>query len=132
MCFAFFSRKLTPVEINYDVGNRELLSMKAALEEWRHWLEEANHPFLIIIDHHNLAYIREAKRLNRRQARWSSFFSRFKFSVTYRPDSENGKADALSRLLDTTDRPTYPDPILPSSVLIAPVQWSIHREIEQA
>ncbi|KAK3521406.1 hypothetical protein QTP70_004345 [Hemibagrus guttatus] len=29
----FFSRKLTPAEANYDVGNRELLSIKAALEE---------------------------------------------------------------------------------------------------
>ncbi|KAK3509524.1 hypothetical protein QTP70_000538 [Hemibagrus guttatus] len=35
---AFFSRKLTTAEANYDVGNQELLSIKAALEEWRHWL----------------------------------------------------------------------------------------------
>ncbi|KAL0167369.1 hypothetical protein M9458_039213, partial [Cirrhinus mrigala] len=33
---AFFSRKLTQAERNYDVGNKELLSMKAAIEEWRH------------------------------------------------------------------------------------------------
>ncbi len=33
---AFFSRKLTAAERNYDVGNKELLSMKAAIEEWRH------------------------------------------------------------------------------------------------
>ncbi|KAL0185475.1 hypothetical protein M9458_021172, partial [Cirrhinus mrigala] len=38
---AFYSRKLTQAEQNYDVGNRELLAMKAALEEWRHWLEGA-------------------------------------------------------------------------------------------
>ncbi len=38
---AFFSRKLTATEQNYDVGNRELLAMKLALEEWRHWLEGA-------------------------------------------------------------------------------------------
>ncbi|KAK3510407.1 hypothetical protein QTP70_005899 [Hemibagrus guttatus] len=30
---AFFSRKLMAAEANYDVGNRELLSIKAALEE---------------------------------------------------------------------------------------------------
>ncbi len=30
---AFFSRKLTSAERNYDVGNKELLSMKAAIEE---------------------------------------------------------------------------------------------------
>ncbi|KAK3516954.1 hypothetical protein QTP70_028250, partial [Hemibagrus guttatus] len=31
---AYFSRKLTPAEANYDVGNRELLPIKEALEEW--------------------------------------------------------------------------------------------------
>ncbi|KAK3520309.1 hypothetical protein QTP70_020547 [Hemibagrus guttatus] len=36
---AFYSRKLTVAEVNYDVGNLELLAIKAALEEWRHWLE---------------------------------------------------------------------------------------------
>ena len=33
---AYLSRKLTPVEMNYDVQNKELLVAKAALEEWRH------------------------------------------------------------------------------------------------
>ncbi len=36
---AFFSHRLTPTEHNYDIGNRELLVVKLALEEWRHWLE---------------------------------------------------------------------------------------------
>ncbi len=60
---AFFSRKLTAAERNYDVGNRELLAMKLALEEWRHWLEGATHPFLVLTDHKNLEYLRSAKRL---------------------------------------------------------------------
>ncbi|KAK3570711.1 hypothetical protein QTP86_025255 [Hemibagrus guttatus] len=42
---AFYSRRLTPAERNYDVGNRELLSIKADLEEWHHWLEGAHIPF---------------------------------------------------------------------------------------
>ena len=33
---AFLSQKLSPAERNYDVGNRELLAIKVALEEWRH------------------------------------------------------------------------------------------------
>ena len=36
---AFLSRRLSKAERNYDVGNRELLAVKLALEEWRHWLE---------------------------------------------------------------------------------------------
>ncbi|KAK3545818.1 hypothetical protein QTP70_015178 [Hemibagrus guttatus] len=54
---AFFSRKLNPVESNYDIGNRELLAVKLALEEWRHWLEGARHPFLVLTDHKNLEYL---------------------------------------------------------------------------
>ncbi len=42
---AYFSRKLSPAERNYDIGNQELLAIKMALEEWRHWLEGAQHPF---------------------------------------------------------------------------------------
>lgn len=33
----FFSRRLSPVERNYNVGNRELLAVVLALQEWRHW-----------------------------------------------------------------------------------------------
>ena len=94
---AFFSRRLTPPERNYDVGNRELLAVKLALEEWCHWLEGTVQPFVVWTGHRNLEYIQSAKRLNSRQARWALFFGRFNFSLTYRPGSWNTKADALSR-----------------------------------
>ncbi|XP_029114156.1 uncharacterized protein lrfn4b, partial [Scleropages formosus] len=81
---ALFSRKLSAAERNYDIGNRELLAIKLALEEWRHWLEGAQHPFLVFTDHKNLQYLQTARRLNARQARWALFFSRFNFTVTYR------------------------------------------------
>ena len=69
---AFFSRQLSPPERNYDVGNCELLAVKLALEEWRHWLEGAEHPFIVWTDHRNLSYIQSAKRLSSRQARWEN------------------------------------------------------------
>lgn len=119
---AFHSRKLNSAECNYDVGDRELLAMKAASEEWRHWLEGARQPFTVLTDHRNLKYIRSAKRLNARQARWSLFFSRFNFKITYRPGSKNGKADALSRQFDSPSEPSKPEPILPSTLIVAPVQ----------
>ncbi|CAJ0950051.1 unnamed protein product, partial [Ranitomeya imitator] len=94
---AFFSRKFSPAERNYDVGNRELLPMKWAFEEWRHWLEGAKHRVVVLTDHKNLTYLESAKRLNPRQARWALFFSRFDFVVSYLPGSKNVKADALPR-----------------------------------
>uniref|UniRef100_A0A8K9UP97 Gypsy retrotransposon integrase-like protein 1 n=1 Tax=Oncorhynchus mykiss TaxID=8022 RepID=A0A8K9UP97_ONCMY len=129
---AFFSKKLSPAERNYDVGNRELLAVVEALKVWRHWLEGAKHPFLIWTDHRNLEYIRQAKRLNPRQARWAMFFTRFVFTLSYRPGSQNVKADALSRLYDTEERSMDPTPILPASCLVAPVVWELDADIERA
>ncbi|KAK3567559.1 hypothetical protein QTP86_020033, partial [Hemibagrus guttatus] len=95
---ALFSRKLSPAEVNYDIGNRELLAIKLALEEWRHWLEGAKHPFVVLTDHKNLEYLQAAERLNPHQAQWALFFTRFNFTISYRPGSKNIKADALSRI----------------------------------
>ncbi|KAK3538314.1 hypothetical protein QTP70_035244, partial [Hemibagrus guttatus] len=129
---AYYSRKLTAAECNYDVGNRELLAIKAALEEWHHWLEGARHPFQVLTDHRNLEYLHGAKRLNPRQARWALFFTRFRFTVTYRPGSKNGKADALSRGFETTSESTRIKPILPVTAILAPVRWNLMEEIQRA
>ncbi len=124
---AFYSKKLTPAEQNYDIGNRELLAIKLALEEWRHWLEGAQHPFTIITDHKNLEYIQNAKRLNSRQARWALYFTRFNFTITYRPGNKNVKADSLSRL-HPPDCPTTPEPILPPAIIVSPIQWDLDEQ----
>ncbi|KAK3570071.1 hypothetical protein QTP86_010237 [Hemibagrus guttatus] len=127
-----FLGKLTSAEVNYDVGNRELLAIKAALEEWHHWLEGAHHPFQVLTDHRNLEYLRGAKRLNPRQARCAIFFTRFAFTVTYRPGSKNGKAVALSRQFESDNEPAQPDVILPATAILAPVQWNLVKEIRRA
>ncbi|CAJ0938679.1 unnamed protein product [Ranitomeya imitator] len=119
---AFFSRKFSPAERNYDVGNRELLAMKWAFEEWRHWLEGAKHRVVVLTDHKNLTYLESAKRLNPRQARWSLFFSRFDFVVSYLPGSKNVKADALSRSF-VPDSPGLSEPagILKEGVILSAI-----------
>ncbi|KAI2646964.1 Transposon Tf2-9 polyprotein [Labeo rohita] len=129
---AYFSHKLSPAECNYDVGNRELLTIKLALEEWRHWLECAKHPFTVLTDHRNLEYLRSAKTLNHRQARWALYFTRFRFQVTYRPGSQNTKADALSRVHEPGQPTNPPEPVLPTSIIVAPVVWDILTEITEA
>ncbi len=69
----YFSHCLSPAERNYDIGNRELLAVKLALEEWRHWLEGSFFFFVVWTDHKNLEYIKSAKRLNSRQSWWALF-----------------------------------------------------------
>lgn len=65
---AFFSRRLTPSEPNYGIGDHELLAIKLALKEWRNWLEGSATPFPDWTDHKNLEYTHSAKCLNPRQA----------------------------------------------------------------
>ncbi|KAK3516080.1 hypothetical protein QTP70_005222 [Hemibagrus guttatus] len=128
---AYFSKELSPAEQNYDIGNRELLAIKLAVEEWRQWLEGANHPFEVIT-YQNLQYLREAKCLNPRQARWALFFTRFNFHVTYCPGNENTKADLLSRIHSPDPMPEEPEPILPPDLFVCPITWSLEDDIRAA
>ncbi|KAL0166846.1 hypothetical protein M9458_038690, partial [Cirrhinus mrigala] len=121
---AYFSRKLSPAETNYDIGNRELLAIKLALEEWQHWLEGAAHPFHVFTDLKNLQYLRDAKRLCPRQARWALFFTRFHFSISYRPGTKNVHADALSRLSEPEEMSETPSNIIPAHLIVSPIEWT--------
>ena len=97
---AFLSKSFTEVERNYDIHDKEMLAIIRGLEEWRHYLEGAKHTFEIWTDHKNLEYFMKAKKLNRRQARWSLFLSRFDFILKHRPGKQSMKPDALSRRPD--------------------------------
>ena len=85
------------VERNYEIHDKEMLSIIWAMEEWRHFLEGTEHGFEVWTDHKNLEYFRSAKKLNRRQAQWSLFLARFDFVLHHKPRRSMGKLDALSR-----------------------------------
>ena len=59
------------------------------------------------------------------------FFTRFVFTLSCRPGSQNKKADALSRLYDTEEQPVDQTPILPASLLVAPVMWDLDADIDR-
>ena len=99
-----------------------------ALEEWRHWLEGAEKPYVVWTDQKNLEYIRSAKRLSSHQARWALFFN---FSLSYHPESKNVKPDALSRQFQSDSGPTLLESILPSKVVMCVVTWDIEDKVKQ-
>jgi len=94
---AFLSKSLSETERNYKIHNKEMLAIMQALDEWRHFLEGAPHKVKIWTDHKNLEYFMSAKKLNRRQARWSLTMAWFDFVMHHRPGRSMGKSDALSR-----------------------------------
>jgi predicted aspartyl protease len=94
---AYFSKKHSPAECNYEIYDKELMAIVRAFEEWRPHLESAKGIIEVLSDHKNLEYFTTTKLLNRRQARWSEFLSRFNFKIKYRPGKAGGKPDALTR-----------------------------------
>ncbi|KAL0147394.1 hypothetical protein M9458_057305, partial [Cirrhinus mrigala] len=128
---SFFSRKFNPTQQRYGVGDRELLAIKWALEEWRHWLQGGGDPFTVWTDHQNLTVIRQTKQLNPRQARWALFFEHFNFHLSYRPGSKNTKADALSRQHQKDTITSEPAPVLPSHIILAPIRWGLEERVRQ-
>lgn len=107
---AFFSKKLSPTECNYEIYDKELLAIIRCFEEWRPELEGAASPIQVITDHRNLEYFMSTRNLNRRQARWSEFLSRFQFQILYRPGKFGAKPDSLTRR--SQDLPGPDDPRL--------------------
>jgi len=97
---AFLSKSLNKSQRNYPIYDKELLAIKVALEEWRHYLEGARHQFIIYTDHKNLTFPRKPEMLSQRQIHWNEFLSRFDFKLIYRAGKKSGKPDILSRRSD--------------------------------
>ena len=97
---SFISKTFSPAERNYEIYDRELLAIIRALEEWRHYIQGSPHTTIVLSDHKNLTYYREAKKLNRRQARWSLYLSEFDIKLVHTPGNKMVQSDALSRRPD--------------------------------
>ena len=97
---AFLSKSLNEIERNYEIHDKEILAIVRGLKTWRHLLEEAQSKFEIWIDYKNLEYFIKAQKLNRRQARWALYLSRFDFTLKHVLGTKMGKVDGLSRRLD--------------------------------
>ena len=66
---AYYSKKLTPLELNYNIYNKELLAIVTVLKEWRAFLQGITELFIIKTDYKNLIGFLTTKELNHRQVR---------------------------------------------------------------
>ena len=101
-------------ECNYEIYGKKLLAIINVFELWKSELKNIEKPIQVIIDHKDSEYFISSKLLNRRQARWSEFFSKFNFQITYRPGSLNNKADVFTR-----QSGDVPKKIISSSISVA-------------
>ncbi|HLO99762.1 MAG TPA: reverse transcriptase domain-containing protein [Fimbriimonas sp.] len=119
---AFFSKKMSPAECNYGIGDKELLAIVQAFEEWHIYLHGLESPVLVYTDHHNLETFRTKRMLNRRQARWAGELAQYNFKIVFIPGEKNGKADALTRR--SGDRPEEGDGrARPVQAVLSPEQF---------
>lgn len=93
---AYFSKKNSPAECNYEIYDKEMLAIIRCLDEWDAELRSVQH-FEIRSDHKNLEYFMSVRKLTERQMRWSLTLSKYNFTISYIPGKTNERADALSR-----------------------------------
>ena len=61
---AFLSKSLNETERNYEIYDKEMLTIIRGLENWRYLLEGAKSKFEIWTDHKNLEYFMKAQKLS--------------------------------------------------------------------
>jgi hypothetical protein len=98
----FFSKNLVSIECNYEIYDKELLTIVRCFEQWRFELLfiELSVSIKVLIDHKNLEYFMFTKQLNRRQSRWAQFLIDFHFVITYLLEKSNEKADSLIKRVE--------------------------------
>ena len=96
---AYYSRKLSKAERNYSATELEGLAVVASIQHFSVYLYGVH--FVVVTDHRALSFLSSSKLQPGRLARWALLLQEYNFSVKYRPRSQNGNADALSRLCQT-------------------------------
>ena len=93
----YYSRKLTPLELNYDIYDKELLVIVAVLKEWRVFLQGITELFIVKMDYKNLTGFLTTKELNYKQVRWVEMLVEYYFKIEHVKGTNNIRADILSR-----------------------------------
>ena len=93
----FYTRKLNSAQLNYTVGEKELLGIVEGLKAFEGMIRGFER--VVHTDHLNLLY---NKLPNQRMSRWRLLLEEFHPTVVHCRGVDNDSADALSRLLMKT------------------------------
>jgi len=101
---AFHSCSMQPVELNYEIYDKELLAIFEAFQQWRNYLEGSAHVVLVLSNHKNLEYFTTTKQLTHHQVCWSEYLSGFNYLIHYHAGQLGTKPDALTHREDVYPR----------------------------
>ena len=99
---AYFSKQLNKAQINYATCEKELLAIVTGVEHFHHYLYGVK--FTIFTDHQPLSWLlKKRDQIASRLARWVIRLRVYDFEIIYKTGKANGNADALSRMIYSSE-----------------------------
>uniref|UniRef100_A0A8C6CXC8 Retrotransposon Gag like 1 n=1 Tax=Moschus moschiferus TaxID=68415 RepID=A0A8C6CXC8_MOSMO len=115
VCCAFYSRNISPVELEASPAEMKILPVRAAFMVWCHYLENTEEPIMILLNKEDLASLNNDRLTVLLPGHWVFFFTHFHFDVKEMPTSEDAqpltrrqrfrRKGAQQRRAATTTRP---------------------------
>lgn len=96
LVIGFISRTLNQCERNYNVTEKELLSIVYACGKFRTFI--LGYPITVRTDHKSIAFFRNCKLSHGRLTRWTLTLQEYNITYEYVPGKKNIVADCLSRV----------------------------------
>ncbi len=92
----FYNKNMIFAECNYEIYNKELLTIICCLKHWCFKLKCMNILIKIFINHSNLKYFMISKKLIQWQAKWAEKLFEYNFNIIYSSEKQNLKVNTLT------------------------------------
>ncbi|KAL6035319.1 hypothetical protein STEG23_012587 [Scotinomys teguina] len=89
---AFYSRHLSPMEVEYPRVEMRILPIRASFIVWCRYLENTEEPIMILLNTEDLASLNNDRLTVLLPGHWVFFFSHFHFDVMELPDPDDPRA----------------------------------------
>lgn len=122
---AYHSRTLSKAQLNWPAYDKEMYAIIEAIRVWEHHLKARK--FDVYTDHQPLRYLRDQRKLPRRQAGYLDLLANFEFEVHYKPGRRNVVADALSRRTDVPEV-AHVAAVVPAEALVRQIRDGYERD----
>ncbi|SOV07041.1 uncharacterized protein UDID_17995 [Ustilago sp. UG-2017a] len=117
---AFYSRKMSSAERNYEIHDKELLAVVACLTQWRHMLAGLPSQLVILTDHEALKYFKSQRHITGRQARWAVLLADFDF-ILQRADMQPAGEEQEHNVRQLLPPRVFAETVDHDSTLVAPM-----------